>query len=188
MSIKKEIWKDIKNYEGLYQVSNLGRVRSLNKCVKHSNHYMNLKGQILKLQIDCQTSYKKIRLCKDGKYKQYSIHRLVAEAFIPNPNNYPVVNHINENRIDNRVENLEWCTVSYNNTYGDRIKRVVSKTSKPILQYDLKGNFIKEFPSLSEAARTLKMSASNIVSCCTGKYKQAKGYIWKYKSEVMPNL
>lgn len=184
MSIKKEIWKDIKNYEGLYQVSNLGRVRSLNKCVKHSNHYMNLKGQILKPQIDCQTSYKKIRLCKDGKYKHHSIHRLVAEAFIPNPNNYPVINHINENRIDNRIENLEWCTQKYNCNHGTKNKRTAIKLSKPVIQYDLDGNYIRKWQSAMEIQRQLGYANTNINACCNNKIKRVYGYIWKYPRDI----
>ena len=110
-----EVWKDIKGYEGLYQVSNLGNVMSL--------HYRGTKNkkQLLKPAKD-KDGYLSIALYKDGKTKQYRVHRLVASAFIPNPNNYSQVNHINEIKDDNRVENLEWCTAKYNNNYGDRRK------------------------------------------------------------------
>lgn len=175
----KEIWKDIPGYETLYQASNLGRIRSL--------YNRGGKYNILRQQI--KRGYYQVGLRKDGIRKWHQVHRLIAFAFIPNAEMHPVVNHKNENKLDNRVENLEWCTVSYNNTYGDRIKRVISKTSKPVLQYDLAGNFIKEYPSLREAGNSINVkSLANISQCCSGKYKQANGYIWRYKSEVMLNL
>ena len=111
----KEIWKDISGYEGLYQVSNLGDVRSL-------NYRRNGELKLLK-QATNKQGYKQISLYKNGKIKTYKVHRLVAIAFIPNPNNLPVVNHKDENPSNNNVNNLEWCTVAYNNTYGTRTKR-----------------------------------------------------------------
>jgi len=181
MNLKNEIWKDIKNFEGLYQVSNLGRVRSLNKFVRHSNHFMKLKGSILKLQTDCQTHYKKIRLCKEGKYTHYAIHRLVAQTFIPNPDNLPQVNHKDENKSNNCVDNLEWCDSNYNNNYGTKNRRVALKLSKPILQYDLNGNFIKEWISAMEIQRQLGYANTNINACCNKRIKRVYGYIWRFK-------
>lgn len=170
-----EIWKNIPNYDGLYQISNLGRIRSLYKY-KGIN---NIMGQRIK------KGYCTIGLRKQGKRKWYQVHRLVAQTFIPNPDNLPQVNHKDENKLNNNVENLEWCTVAYNNTYGTRIQKVISKTSKKILQYDLEGNFIKEYKSISNAAKDNKIkSLSNITMCCQGKWKQAGGYIWKYKEVV----
>lgn len=116
-----EKWKDIKGYEGLYQVSNFGNVKSLN--YKRTN-----KEALLKLQTNTD-GYKIINLRKDGKNKLYLVHRLVAMTFIPNPNNYPIVNHKDENKENNSVDNLEWCTHIYNLNYGDRGK-VVSKVNK----------------------------------------------------------
>lgn len=168
-----EIWKDIKNYEGLYQVSNLGRIRSFYNYKRNGNN-------ILTPQI--KRGYYQVGLRKDKKRKWYQLHRLIATAFIPNPKNLPQVNHKDENKTNNSIDNLEWCTVSYNNCYGTRLKRVKEKTSRAVLQYDLKGNFIKEYNSLSEASVCCNIkSPGNITECCKGKYKQAGGFIWKYK-------
>lgn len=118
-----EIWKDIKGYENLYQISNIGRVKSLNKIVTCKNgKKFKVKGKILKLT-NHKRGYKTIMLHKDGKVKLWLVHRLVGLTFIPNPNNYPQINHKDENKINNCVENLEWCTNSYNAHYGTRIYR-----------------------------------------------------------------
>lgn len=171
-----EIWKDIKGYEGIYQVSNYGRVKSLHNKFGNKELIMKLNKKY--------NGYYQVRLKNNGESKDVSIHRLVALHFIPNPENKPQVNHINEDKSDNRAENLEWCTSSYNNTYGTRIERVKSKVSKPVLQYDLNGNFIKEYLSLVEASKQNNFSAGNICNCCYGRYSQANGYIWKYKEVV----
>lgn len=170
----KEIFKDIKDYEGIYQVSNLGRIKSLQNYRKNN---------ILKPKM--KKGYYQVGLRKNNKRKWYSVHRLVAQTFLPNENNLPQVNHRDENKLNNNVSNLEWCNASYNNCYGTRIKRVKEKTSKKVLQYDLKGNFIKEYNSLRQATEENNIkSISNISLCCNGKYKQAGGYIWKYKVVV----
>lgn len=120
---KKEIWKDIKGYKGYYQVSNLGRVKSLDRYSidrRGGKHF--LKGIILTPYL-CK-GYLRICLHVNGKQKQLAVHRLVAEAFIPNPNNYPQINHKDENKTNNTVDNLEWCTAKYNNNYGTRLERI----------------------------------------------------------------
>ena len=99
----------------------------------------------------------------------------------------PFINHKDENKTNNNANNLEWCTALYNNTYGNRIKKVISKTGKKVCQYDLNGDFINEYPSLAEASRSTKTHLTSISNCCRGIYKKAAGYIWKYKSEVMLN-
>ena len=109
----QEIWKDIKNYEGIYQVSNLGRVRSLTRKVKTFNGLRTTKGQLLK-PLKTNRNYFRVDLKQNQKNKYISIHRLVAEAFIPNPNNYPVINHIDGDTSNNKIDNLEWCTQSHN--------------------------------------------------------------------------
>ena len=109
----QEIWKDIKDYEGSYQVSNLGRVRSLTRKVKTFNGFRTTKGKLLKL-LKTNRNYFRVDLKRNQKDKYISIHRLVAEAFLPNPNNYPVINHIDGDTSNNRVDNLEWCTQSHN--------------------------------------------------------------------------
>ena len=114
-----EIWKDIEGYENLYQVSNLGRVKSLN--YNHTG-----KEKIMKAKKD--KGYLRVQLYKDGKPKFYSVHRLVATSFLPNPNNLSQVNHIDEDKSNNIVDNLEWCSAKYNSNYGTRIQRIVEKS------------------------------------------------------------
>lgn len=120
--LEQEIWKDIKNYEGLYKISNLGRVKSLPKYAGRSYR----KEKILKTYLD-KNGYVKVILCKNNRTRFLSIHRLLAEAFIPNPNNYPQINHKDENKQNNSLNNLEWCTCKYNINYGTRTKRDVKK-------------------------------------------------------------
>ena len=167
----KEIWKDISEYTGLYQVSNYGNVRNIKTSKK--------------LKPGIKRGYYQVGLIVNKKRKWYSVHRLVAKEFIPNTENLPQINHKDENKLNNNVNNLEWCTVSYNNCYGTRLKRVKEKVSKKVLQYDLNGNFIKEYNSLTEATKLNNIkSIGNISMCCNGKYKHVKGYIWRYKGVV----
>jgi hypothetical protein len=118
----EEIWKDIKGYEGYYQVSNLGRVKSVARVIQRKSKPYTVKEKILKARPD-KDGYKYLVLCVNCKTKTTSIHRLVAQAFIPNPDNLPCINHKDENPANNNVENLEWCTYSYNNTYNDLAHR-----------------------------------------------------------------
>ena len=168
-----EIYKDIKDLEGLYKVSNFGNVMSLGNG--NSNNSNNSKPKLLK-PVKTIDGYLGVCLCKDGKRKNFYVHRLVAEAFIPNPDNLPFINHKDENKTNNSVENLEWCTREYNNNYGSRIDRI----SKTVLQFTLDGEFIREWSSTHECGRN-GFNQGNIVSCCNGKLKSAGGYIWKYK-------
>jgi len=129
-----ELWKDIKNYEGLYQVSNLGNVKSVDRYVyagDNSNHkYQHIKERNLKLSGG--DKYIQVHLCKNGKIKAFLVHRLVAEAFIPNPDNLPCINHKDENPKNNQAENLEWCTYKYNNEYNERIDKCKHKISQTL--------------------------------------------------------
>ena len=173
----QEEWKDIRDYEGLYQISNKGNVKSL-------GNNKTKKEKILKSSVN-KRGYLDVKLCKNGKHKNFRINRLVAEAFISNPNNLPQVNHKNEIKDDNRVENLEWCTVKYNINFGTRTERVAEKQingkcSKPVLQIDKTTNkLIAEYPSLREVERQLGIS--HISECCLGKRNTAGGYKWQYK-------
>lgn len=171
-----EEWRDIKGYENLYQISSRGRVRSLN---------YNKTGKIKLLKpAKKNNGYLNVVLHKDGKMKNYLVHRLVAEAFIPNPDNLPEINHKSEeDKTDNRVECLEWCDRRYNCNYGTRNQRVAEKRSKPVLQYDKQGNFIKKWASTREVERQLGFNQGNVSACCRGEHKQMYGYIWKYKEE-----
>lgn len=185
----KEIWKDIVGYEGLYQVSNFGRVKSLKRKVYAGRGKM--RWQYEKIMSDNKTNgngYKIVSLVKDGKQKNKYIHRLVAEAFLENSNNYPCINHKDENRGNNNINNLEFCTYKYNNTYNDtHIKRGLNnrnnKYSKKILQLDDNDKIINIFPSISEAGRKLNVSFQAISDCLNGKQKHSAGYKWKYAEE-----
>ena len=175
--MKKEYWKPVVGYEGLYEVSNWGRVKSLN--YNHTG-----KGKILK-QNQIMNGYKSVMLCKDGKRKNYLVHRLVAEAFIPNPDNLPQVNHKDENKTNNNVDNLEWCDAKYNHNYGtinERISKsqINGKRSKIVIQYNLDGTFVREWPSTMECGRN-GYDQSSVADCCRGKLKTYKGFLWEYK-------
>ena len=177
--MQKEIWKDVKNYEGIYKVSNLGNVKSLN--------YRCTGQEKLRKPVTDKDGYLIVGLCKGGKHKSYSVHRLVAQAFIPNnaPLFYDQVNHKDENPKNNRVDNLEWCDNIYNHNYGTRNARVAAantngKLSLPVLQFSLDGKLLSRYPSLREVERQTGFNHSNIGHCCNGKYQQAYGYKWFY--------
>ena len=165
----KEIWKDIKDYEGHYQVSNCGRVKS----IKFG------KERILKPKKD-KYGYLHVNLYKNNIKKTYKVHRLVAEAFIDNTDNLTEVNHRDENKLNNNVDNLEWCNSKYNINFGTRNERVAEKLSKPVLQYTLDGEFVREWKSTIECGRN-GFNKRNVWMCCQGKRQTHKGYIWKYK-------
>lgn len=182
--MKKEIWKDIKGYEGYYEVSSYGRVRSLDRIVTYSDgEKHSLKGKILKMHY-CGSGYLNFSLHKNGKTEHKYPHRLVAEAFIPNPSNLPEVNHKDEDKTNNCMVNLEWCDSKYNKNYGTARQRMMEKKSMPVLQIDINTNeVIGEYPSAMEAARKLNIYQGNISKCCRGEYKTAYGYKWEYKKE-----
>lgn len=176
----EEIWRNIEGYEGLYQVSNMGRVRSLDRWVDNKGNSKRLiKGKILKTVGN--NGYQHVLLCKNGKGKWFYVHRLVAMAFLPNPDNLPEINHISEDKTNNFYGNLEWCDRKYNVNYGTRNEKTRNgKLSKKVYQYSLDGKFIAEYPSTKEVERQLGYKVPNISYCCNGKQKTAYGYIWKY--------
>lgn len=188
---QEEIWRPVVGYEGYYEVSNLGRVRSLDREV-YAGHGATMikKGRVL-----AQTNnhkYKNVHLSIDGHARKPTVHRLVAEAFLENPDNLPMVNHKDENPHNNNVNNLEWCTCKYNNNYGTKNERISKamtngKNSKGVLQYDLEGNLVGAFPSMKQATRELGYDNSAISACCIGKAKTSYGYVWRYnESGVLP--
>lgn len=156
----KEIWKEILGYEGLYEVSNLGKVRNMKT------------GRILKPRKNTR-GYLYLNLYKKGTRKTAKVHRLVSQAFLPNLTNLPQVNHKDENKTNNCVDNLEWCTAQYNSTYSN---------SKPIIQLDKNGDFIAEYQSGVEAERNTGIHKDTISMCCRGKLKTSGGYLWKFKN------
>lgn len=174
----EEIWKDVDRYDGLYQISNFGRVR-------------NNKG-LLMAQKPSKDGYVRLLLFKRGKYKAEYVHILVANAFIPNPESKPEVNHIDCCKSNNRADNLEWVTRSENHYHAvnNGLKPVCptigkyasdNPCSKPVLQFDMNGNFIKEWKSRIDAARHVGCTPSSITRCVNGERKSCKGFVWKRK-------
>lgn len=170
-----EEWAQIKGYEGVYEVSNLGRVASIRGG----------KRKILKPSKP--TGYFQVVLSKNNSKRTYRVHRLVAEAFIPNPENLPVINHIDEVKTNNFVENLEWCTVKYNTNYGTGLSRSVDGRSKEVVAYDQSGNIIHRFKSIKEAGRN-GFSSGHISSCCRGRRKSHRGLHWKYAETLEESI
>ena len=174
--MKNEEWRDVADYEGRYQVSSEGRVKSLERKGRKSE-------RILKPGVRSK-GYLFVVLCAGGKSRMFSVHRLVCTAFHDNPENKLDVNHINENKTDNRACNLEWCTRRENVNHGSRNERaangIAKALSKQVGQYTLDGELVKTWVSTMEAERQTGFSRSNISQVARGKHKQAYGYIWKY--------
>ena len=177
----REIWKDISGYEGLYKISNFGRVKRL----VFKNRQTEIKREKILKNIKNNHNYSVVRLSKNNKCKIYQVHRLVAITFIPNPKELPQVNHKDENKQNNRIDNLEWCNAKYNCNYGNRnkkIKKISKNKGKSINQ--IKSNIIiKKWKNIKEASVYLKINKSNICECCKGKRKTAGGYNWEYAKD-----
>lgn len=192
-----ETWKPIAGYEGLYEISDHGNVKSLPKIIGSGKSYIS-KEKILKPHYDTN-GYVVFNLCKtEGRKikKTRKAHRLVALAFIPNPLNKGQVNHINGIKTDNRVENLEWCTGSENNLHKFRVLKfpkpkwgrgrsgILNGKSRPVVQFDLNNNYVREWVSASVVKREIGYCNDKIRRCCNGGSKEAFGYIWKYKDQL----
>lgn len=173
----KEKWRDIPNYEGLYQASDLGRIKSLDRIDSLGR---KVKGKIIKTTKD-KDGYLYFTLCKNGIKKQARVHRVVLLSFVDMPKNKEQVNHINEIKDDNRLCNLEWCDAVYNNNYNDKQKNY----RKPVIGINLKSGFICNFSSALEVKKKLNIDRASVVRCCQNKYKQSKGYKWIYEREVI---
>lgn len=184
--MEEEIWKDVVGYEGYYQISNLGRVKRLaRESVDSMGRNMFYKEIILKTQISHQTGYPYVNLSKNGEVKSETIHTLIADAFIPNPDNLPCVNHIDENRANSVLSNLERCTYSYNNAYGracakrkETMRRNSEGKHKIIYQFDLSGNLVATYKG--GVTQTEEKLGYLIGDCLTGKSKTAHGYVFSY--------
>lgn len=192
-----EQWKDIDGYEGLYQISSYGRVKSFPRRAT--------RGGIVKPSLST-SGYLCTHLSKNGKVRTHQVHRLVAKHFICNPDNLPEVNHIDENKTNNHVSNLEWCTRVQNVRHGTAIERMVKahdykkvaaksaanhdyrevarKEAKPLLQFDKNGNLIKRWESLRAASRALGKSCGNISAACNGKQETSYGFVWRYEEDL----
>jgi hypothetical protein len=188
--MENEEWRDIKTYEGIYQVSNKGRIRSLDRYGKRTeNTIRKLKGRILK-PFPVQAGYLSVYLCNEYGKKSFKVHRLVATAFLSNPKQKNEVNHKDGNRQNNEADNLEWVTKSENQLHSFRVLHrtpimlgkfnEMCPNSKPVNQYSKNGELIKTWPSTMEVERTHGWSASNIAGCCRGEHFSAYGYKWKY--------
>ena len=189
----KEIWRDVEGYDN-YLVSSQGNVKSKERFSSHMPRPGHKKSVLLNQHVGTRRGYALIKIYKKGIFKSASVHRLVAKAFLPNPKNKPQVNHINSIRHDNRVENLEWVTVSENIIHGYKFGDMVSPctmknkfgkdhpASKAILQMNDDGDLISEFIGIGYASRTTGIVQSSISNCCLGKLKHAGGFVWKYKS------
>lgn len=160
-----EIWKDVVGYKGLYKVSNLGEIKSLN--------YRGSGKPAILNQTKSKSGYMHVPLCKDGKPKCCRVHRLVAEAFVPNPSHLPEVNHIDENKANNRADNLEWCDRLYNSQYSNNVA---------VEQLDMDGNVVRRWESMREAERH-GYHSSTISYCCQGKRMTHKGFRWRYADQ-----
>ena len=177
-----EIWKDIAGFKGRYMISNYGRVKSLLK-------FHGTNQRIISQHISGKWKYYTVVLTRNDFTRSGSVlvHRLVAKAFIPNPNGLPIVNHKDEDKTNNRADNLEWCDNSYNVTYKTaKIRQTKSMQwyhdliKMPVLQYDIYGTFIKEYPSLHSA---MDIYGTTISNCVKGRCKSAYGFQWKYKED-----
>lgn len=168
--MNNEIWKQIEGYEGRYLVSSLGNVYSLKR------------NKLMKPKLN-KYGYYCIRLFDGERKHDWTVHRLVASAFISNPENLPVVNHKNEIKQDNRVENLEWCSVKYNSNYGTTIQRSAKNRSKPILKTDLAGNPINLYMD-SESLRQSEYKRENVQTCARGITETAYGFRWFYPNVI----
>ena len=167
------LWREVKGYEGLYLVSDEGQIISLPRKVFNGRGEYIREGRIMKPTLRGREPimYACVELRKDNESNRVAIHRIVAEAFIDNPNGYSVINHIDHDTLNNRVENLEWCTQQYNNEYGH---------NKPVKQYTAEGDFVAEYKNITYASEITGISRTAINNALTGYSETSGGYVWKY--------
>ena len=178
----EEVWKPVKGFEGLYEISSYGRVKSLVVWCGNATIDQYKKREYILKPILGTNGYYYVNLCKDKKRYIRRPHRLVAEAFLDNPNNYYAVNHIDGNKINNRAQNLEWCSLKQNNQHAFRTG-LMDRLKKPVEKIDKNGNVICSYDSESDAARIEQIDVRNISACITGKRKTAGGFYWRLKDE-----
>lgn len=173
-----EIWKDIKGFDN-YRVSNYGRVQSCTKIIDYLNSIIIYKDIVILNPWDDGRGYKRVSLFKNKKRVDKKVHRIVAETFLPNPNNYPIINHKDENPSNNHVDNLEWCTYKYNSNYGTGKIRCAESHKKPIISID-KNNNKTYYKSAKDAAIILNVKSSSHITCAAKNQKTAYGLKWEY--------
>ena len=188
MNNENEIWKDIPDYEGYYQARNLGRIRSLDREVAYNDGRVRiLKGKVMKPVMD-RGGYLRIHISKEGKTRTFLVHRLVWMAFNGEIQEDFEVNHIDEDKTNNKLENLNLMTHTQNMNFGTRNERIAKahinnpSKSKPVIAFDTDGNLAFEFPSTMEAERN-GFNQGDLVSCCRGERRTHRGYRWRYKEE-----
>ena len=183
----EEIWEPVVGYEKSYLVSNTGLVKSIDRIIERNGIRQHKKGKMLSIRNN-KFGYKRVKLSAFGKDRLFMVHRLVAEAFIPNPDNLPFINHKDEDKSNNNFENLEWCTRLYNTRYGTNIERMRlshinnPKLSKKVAKCSLSGEILESYPSIAEAARANGLHGAKISCCCLGKPRRKThgGFIWKF--------
>ena len=172
-------WKNIPGYDGAYQVSDQGQIRSVDRMVtmimKETLCRSFRPGHVISPSMT-KCGYFGVSLYKGGKGVHHLVHRLVASAFVPNPLGLPQVNHLDENKGNNTASNLEWCTAKENSSYGTRPKRLQTR----VAMFTTNGYKVREFESVRDAASFVRCDYTSIVHCCRGEQKTAKGYVWKY--------
>lgn len=185
--MESEVWKPVVGFEEKYMVSNFGRVRTVERdVITPHGGIKHIPQHILTLQLDSYGYYRINLMTKKNTRKKCTVHRLVAEAFIPNPNNYPIINHKDETRTNNHVSNLEWCDYQYNNTYGTVLERRAKKMQKKVEMIDRKtGEILRTFNSIKEAAEYVGINHTCISDVCLHKPQKysAGGYVWRYADE-----
>lgn len=178
-----EEWKPVVGYEGYYEVSNIGNVRTVERMISDTRCCRYVRPSVVMRPFVDRKGRLRFILTKDKCRKISSAHRLVAMAFIPNPDNLPEVNHKDENPKNNRVENLEWCTSEYNRLYGTHIERISQKNWVQVIGTDKDGNEYR-FASMKEAAEKTGARQENISHCCRGVHHTAGGYRWRYAEKT----
>lgn len=173
----EEKWKDIEGFEGKYMVSNLGRIKALD--------YRRTGKEKILLQITDKLGYKSIQLWKNANRKKYKIHRLVANTFLPNPNNFPIINHKDKNPSNNSVENLEWCSYQYNVNYSkeEQLRGMKNSIKNKLKRKKVGQYYYDQLIKIYESIKSVEengFTPASVSKCCTGKLKSHHGYQWRY--------
>lgn len=173
-----ETWRPVHGYEGYYEASNMGRIRSVPRTVKCKNGAVKrYESGLMHPSKHYKNGYMSVMLSRDGKPKRMLVHRLVAQAFVPNPSGLPEINHKDENKENNAASNLEWCDRSHNMTHNGLSKRTHVKQSKPVKQIK-EGKVVAVYPSAMAASRATGITQGGISGCCRGELKTSGGYQW----------